>query len=113
MATDVVCGMDVASGLSSTSAVLDGEVFYFCSASCQAAFGLAPAEYVSLARALPAKLGRIRELTRNLWWSWHPEARALFQALDGGYAEPVGNPLALLLTLGRETLRARSEDANV
>jgi hypothetical protein len=29
---------------------------------------------------LPEKISGLRELAYNLWWSWHPEGRALFQA---------------------------------
>jgi glycogen phosphorylase len=28
---------------------------------------------------LPEKISGLRELAYNLWWSWHPEGRALFK----------------------------------
>jgi len=31
---------------------------------------------------LPERIGRLDELANNLWWSWHPQARELFRALD-------------------------------
>ena len=31
---------------------------------------------------LPERIGRLEELANNLWWSWHPQARDLFRALD-------------------------------
>ena len=31
---------------------------------------------------IPPRIGRLEELAHNLWWSWHPEARELFRALD-------------------------------
>ena len=31
---------------------------------------------------LPARLNRLDELAVDLWWSWHPEARAVFRRLD-------------------------------
>jgi glycogen phosphorylase len=33
-------------------------------------------------RRVPPTLHRLGELARNLWWSWHPEARALFKSVD-------------------------------
>jgi starch phosphorylase len=30
----------------------------------------------------PERIGRLEELANNLWWSWHPQARALFRTLD-------------------------------
>ena len=31
---------------------------------------------------LPERIGRLEELAKNLWWSWHPPARNLFRGLD-------------------------------
>ena len=31
---------------------------------------------------VPPRLARLKELAYNLWWSWHPEARTLFKAVD-------------------------------
>ncbi|MBN1368292.1 MAG: DUF3417 domain-containing protein, partial [Dehalococcoidales bacterium] len=31
---------------------------------------------------IPERIGRLNELAGNLWWSWHPEGRALFRMLD-------------------------------
>jgi len=31
---------------------------------------------------MPARISRLYELAYNLWWSWHPEARALYEKLD-------------------------------
>ena len=30
----------------------------------------------------PERIRRLDELANNLWWSWHPQARDLFRALD-------------------------------
>jgi starch phosphorylase len=30
----------------------------------------------------PDRIARLRDLAYNLWWSWHPEARDLFQRID-------------------------------
>jgi starch phosphorylase len=56
-------------------------------------------------------LARLPALARNLWWSWHPEARALFEVLQRSGAEPLHhNPLELLETLGPEGLEGRAGD---
>src|ERR1700720_3685645 len=31
---------------------------------------------------LPERISRLKDLAYNLWWSWHPEARALFKEVD-------------------------------
>jgi starch phosphorylase len=31
---------------------------------------------------VPARISRLKDLAYNLWWSWHPEARALFKSVD-------------------------------
>src|SRR2546425_10676789 len=46
---------------------------------------------------LPARIGRLTELAYNLWWSWHPEARALFASIDPTvWAMTAHNPVKLL-----------------
>lgn len=31
---------------------------------------------------IPQRIGRLDELANNLWWSWHPQGRQVFRALD-------------------------------
>ncbi len=46
---------------------------------------------------MPARISRLYELAYNLWWSWHPEARALYSSLDPELWEQVGhNPVRFL-----------------
>ena len=46
---------------------------------------------------MPSRISRLYELAYNLWWSWHPEARALYRDLDIDLWEEVGhNPVRLL-----------------
>src|SRR5437764_12550790 len=46
---------------------------------------------------MPSRISRLYELAYNLWWSWHPEARALYKTLDPDLWEEVGhNPVRLL-----------------
>jgi starch phosphorylase len=45
-------------------------------------------------------LPRLDELARNLWWTWHPEARAIFKWLDPALWRRTGhNPVRLLRDL--------------
>lgn len=61
---------------------------------------------------IPDRIGRLEELANNLWWSWHPEGRALFQHLDytswrlGGH-----NPVQQLYEISPEKLEAAANDA--
>ncbi|GCE46843.1 starch phosphorylase [Thermosporothrix hazakensis] len=46
---------------------------------------------------MPPRINRLYELAYNLWWSWHPEARALYSTLDPELWETVGhNPVRFL-----------------
>ena len=48
----------------------------------------------------PERLHRLPELAGNLYWSWHPAARDLFQMLDPALWNDVQhNPVRLLLEL--------------
>ncbi|MGQ9545680.1 MAG: alpha-glucan family phosphorylase [Dehalococcoidia bacterium] len=60
---------------------------------------------------LPERINRLEELANNLWWSWHPQARALFRALDyplwhlGGH-----NPVKQLREISADRLEAAAND---
>jgi starch phosphorylase len=60
---------------------------------------------------LPERIGRLEELANNLWWSWHPQARELFRALDyplwhlGGH-----NPVKQLREISTDKLAAAATD---
>ncbi|WP_255285799.1 DUF3417 domain-containing protein, partial [Streptomyces niveus] len=46
---------------------------------------------------LPEPLRPLSGLARNLRWSWHPETRELFEAVDpGGWAAAGRDPVRLL-----------------
>jgi len=46
---------------------------------------------------MPPHISRLYELAYNLWWSWRPEARALYSTLDASLWEEVGhNPVRFL-----------------
>jgi len=61
--------------------------------------------------ALPERIGRLDELAHNLWWSWNPQARALFRSLDyplwrlGGH-----NPVRQLREMSADKLTAAASD---
>lgn len=62
----------------------------------KAAFNQSPGAYERLEGLIPPTLARLPELARNLWWSWHPEAAALFEVLNPPGVEPAhGNPILL------------------
>jgi starch phosphorylase len=46
---------------------------------------------------LPAELEPLRTMVFNLWWTWEPQARALFRHLDPDlWHETNHNPLRML-----------------
>ncbi|MGA9753214.1 MAG: alpha-glucan family phosphorylase [Acidobacteriota bacterium] len=61
---------------------------------------------------IPQRIGGIEKLAYNLWWSWNPDARALFWALDlAVWRESGHNPIRMLAILPGERLREASEEA--
>ncbi len=60
---------------------------------------------LSILPKLPKAIARLDELARNLYWTWTPEARALFRELEPDLWELLGhNPVALLRDVPQETL---------
>ncbi len=51
---------------------------------------------------LPAALEPLRELALNLWWTWEPEARALFYHLDVGLWHRTNHNPMRMLQLSRQ-----------
>lgn len=61
---------------------------------------------------LPPELARLDELAHNLYWSWQPDARALFRRLDRELWEEVAhNPVALLRDVDQARLDEAAQDA--
>jgi starch phosphorylase len=61
---------------------------------------------------IPERISRIEELASNLWWSWHPEGRALFRTLDYPLWRMTGhNPVQLLDEIDSEKLEAAAGDS--
>ncbi|MFN0119321.1 MAG: alpha-glucan family phosphorylase [Blastocatellia bacterium] len=60
---------------------------------------------------LPARIARLNDLANNLWWSWNPEASALFQQMDRTLWEITHhNPVRLLAELPATKIEAASTD---
>src|SRR5579862_387042 len=60
---------------------------------------------------LPTRITRLEELAVDLWWSWHPEARAVFRRLDYGvWRATAHNPVRMLSVIPRAQLAAAAED---
>ncbi len=51
---------------------------------------------------LPEDVLRLRELAYNLWWCWSPSAQRLFRQIDPEHWQRYGNPVELLIGVGRE-----------
>jgi starch phosphorylase len=60
---------------------------------------------------VPERIARLEELAVDLWWSWHPEARAVFRRLDYGlWRATAHNPVRMLWVISREKLEAAAAD---
>ncbi|MEM7625368.1 MAG: alpha-glucan family phosphorylase [Planctomycetota bacterium] len=61
--------------------------------------------------SLPAALAPLADIAGNLWWSWRPEAVALFQRLDAElWDKRYHNPVALLTHADQATLDRAAGD---
>lgn len=61
--------------------------------------------------AIPTRIECLGELAYNLWWSWHPEAPALFKLIDPElWANANHNPVQLLRGAQPEKLAALVQD---
>jgi glycogen phosphorylase len=66
----------------------------------------------SIIQKLPGRIVGLNELSFDLWWSWHPEARSLFKALDRPlWKATCHNPVRLLNQIASHRLVAAAEDA--
>jgi starch phosphorylase len=60
---------------------------------------------------IPPRLGRLHELAYNLWWTWHPEAQALYASIDPAVWERTEhNAVRTLLEVAPERLAALAAD---
>jgi glycogen phosphorylase len=59
----------------------------------------------------PERIRRIGELASDLWWSWHPAARAVFRSLDYPlWRSTAHNPVLILRTVAPERLEELARD---
>lgn len=62
-------------------------------------------------RTLPGRIAGLQELANNLWWTWQPEARALFERLDRTlWALSRKNAVEVLRRVSPERLEAVARD---
>jgi glycogen phosphorylase len=62
---------------------------------------------------MPPRISRLYELAYNLWWSWHPEARALYSTLDTDLWEETGhNPVRFLSEVEPERLEEAAHQSD-
>lgn len=60
---------------------------------------------------VPGGLARLQELASNLWWSWHPDARRLFEAIDPTlWRLTQHNPVKLLHDLKPDRIDSLGKD---
>ncbi len=60
---------------------------------------------------LPERISGLRELAYNLWWSWHPEGRAIFKLLSRtGWYLSNHNPVKMLNEMEKDALVSASKD---
>ena len=60
---------------------------------------------------VPALFARLRDIVYNLWWSWSPDAEALFSRLSPAIWQHYHNPIDVLIDLGPERWHALADDA--
>ena len=67
---------------------------------------------VTVFPTMPSRISRLYELAYNLWWSWHPEALALYKELDPKLWEEAGhNPVRFLTEVQPEHLQQEVNNA--
>ncbi|AKJ63771.1 alpha-glucan family phosphorylase [Kiritimatiella glycovorans] len=65
----------------------------------------------NVAPAVPEPVRFLETLTRNLWWSWHPDAQELFRRIDPHLWRQTGhNPLAFLSGVDQRRLEKLADD---
>ncbi|MFN3346693.1 MAG: alpha-glucan family phosphorylase [Candidatus Bipolaricaulaceae bacterium] len=60
---------------------------------------------------VPERIRGLVELAYNLWWTWHPQARRLFRALDyQAWRESTHNPVLMLRLIPPERFAEAAQD---
>lgn len=67
---------------------------------------------VMIHRSIPEKLMALEEISKNLWWCWHEEARELFRMIDVDKWRECGhNPIVLLDSISLNRYKQLENDA--
>lgn len=67
---------------------------------------------VSVFPKLPPTIARLQELAYNLWWSWEPDAQALFATIDSELWEKTNhNPVKFLRNVPQQQLDNVAQDS--
>jgi glycogen phosphorylase len=62
--------------------------------------------------ALPERIGRLRELANDLWWTWNPQAREVFRSIDyAAWRATAHNPVRMLRQLPPELVAGAAGSA--
>ncbi|MFI3322538.1 MAG: alpha-glucan family phosphorylase [Rikenellaceae bacterium] len=62
---------------------------------------------------LPQELDKLQALTKNLWWVWNADARALFESIDQTlWVKLERNPIALIDNLSADRVKELSTDSD-
>jgi starch phosphorylase len=57
---------------------------------------------------------KLTKLTRNLWWTWHPEVRGIFRDIDHKlYAKAHRNPLRIIKSIDPSFLESRAAEEDI
>ncbi len=60
---------------------------------------------------IPQQLESLQAISRNIWWSWHHDARQLFADLDQNlWDQTQHNPVQFLLSINQDSLDAAAKD---
>jgi starch phosphorylase len=60
---------------------------------------------------LPERISRLDELAVDLWWSWQPDARAVFRGLDYTlWRATAHNPVRMMWVVPRQKLESAAQD---
>lgn len=66
---------------------------------------------IRIKAVIPDVLSKLEDLAYNLWWTWNPEAAALFKEIDGGLWERLGgNPVRFLQEVSQQNLIRKAND---
>lgn len=69
---------------------------------------------VNVKPRIPAELGKLSEISRNIWWSWNNEALELFHDLSPELWKQCGhNPVLLLESMNYDKLEELAKDKSI